>query len=98
MAVASPTHKNLLHIFGSRKEAYEQLQRDQVNNLTHFKWYGAISVGALVSSALNGQDRVGWGLLAVGILFAFAALQHWIDASNRNFLMHAIDFSEHDPE
>lgn len=91
MTVGHSQHNNLLQMFGSREAAYEQLQRDQASDLTHVKWYGAISVGALVSTALSGEDRWGWALLAAGILFGFAALRHGIDASNRNFLMHALD-------
>jgi hypothetical protein len=85
-------HTNLF-FSGSKREIYEALDRDLKRDIRHGQFWLATFVICLIVAATNGVND-GWPWLSASILLGANTLRWFIEASNRNFLMHAIDWIE----
>jgi hypothetical protein len=83
------------HVFGSAGsigEAYQTLLDHQVRDTRRFQWLGLCG-GLLFATAMLWPEQ--WRFLCfVGGASIFQSMMYFIDMSNRNFLLHLIDYYE----
>lgn len=85
-------HKNLFQFHRGPTEVYKSLQRDYASNSRELKFWDLLAVGCMLWLT---RDLPTWDWLAALGLYAAAAtgLRTFLDNSNRNFLMHHLDWS-----
>ena len=83
-------HENLF-AYGDVREVYEGLQRDYKRDVRQIQIMDAVGVVAVVYLA---RHLSGWDYVAAIVLFVIVLgrLNTFIDNSNRNFMMHMIDW------
>lgn len=85
-------HNNLL-LHRDKKEAYEQLQRDLKQDVTKANVASGLAIGCLIAAGFAGA-KDGWPWLVVGVGLFMMYFRWFLEASNRNYLMHVIDWLE----
>ncbi|MBI3918165.1 MAG: hypothetical protein HY322_14310 [Betaproteobacteria bacterium] len=85
-------HNNLL-LQRDKKGAYEQLQRDLKWDITKANVAWGLAFWCLVIAAMKGVTD-GWLWLVAGVALLMMCSRWFLEASNRNYLMHVIDWLE----
>ena len=88
------SHENLFSHYGNKADVYRKLQDDYRRDQKQVKWCTRACILFLIAAGY--VDDSGWrlGLLIGAGLTLVQYLILFIDLSNRNFLMHAIDWFE----
>lgn len=84
-------HQNLFAYFETTPEAYRKLCADHKKDSRTISWL-QLAFGLSLLAAVN--DFQGWGkaLWVVTVYLGIVAVQYFVDQSNRNFLLHWIDY------
>jgi hypothetical protein len=85
-------HVNLFH-YGERQEVYAAFQRDFNRDTWVQLWWHLVLVACALGAAVvsNHED---WLWIFGGLYAVERAISRFVDNSNRNWLMHAIDWQE----
>lgn len=87
-------HENLFNHFSTKEDVYQKLQDDYSRAQKHMRWYGGAFL--LMCAALGLLTDSNWRLFLFlgigGVLFQYVLT--FIDVSNLDFLLHAIDWFE----
>lgn len=89
-------HQNLFEYYENKSGVYGKLQSDYLRDNKQIRWCALITNILVVAGLVVNNNT--WQLVLL-IASAFTAIQlivYFIDQSNRNFLMHAIDWLEAD--
>lgn len=89
-----PKHENLFHYLATKGEVYSKLQDDYGRDQ---KFCSRCQIGFVllcVAAGLVDEDRWRTFLVVGAVLVLVQYLVIFIDNSNRNFLLHAIDWLE----
>lgn len=84
-------HTNLFSYFGTEREVYRKICDDLDKDSRKILWL-QIGFGLCLIGALNDVLGLGKGLWFITAYFGVAALHIFIDQSNRNFLLHWLDY------
>lgn len=87
-------HQNLFDYYINKPDVYRKLQEDYLRDQKYIKWCGIFFIIFFFAAFGDINDKYK-SLLYFGL--AISTLQYillFIDQSNRNFLMHAIDWIE----
>lgn len=87
-------HSNLFDDLGSKAAVYRKLQQDYLRDHKYCRWCQLLFGIFLGASYLASNAEAERGLFVLAALSAVQFLVLFIDQSNRNFLMHAIDWME----
>ena len=87
-------HSNLFDDLGSKAAVYRKLQQDCLRDQKYCRWCQVLCGMFLGASYLVSGPAAASGLLVLAALAALQYLVLFIDQSNRNFFMHAIDWMD----
>lgn len=89
-------HQNLFDYYVNKVDVYKKLQEDYSLNQKYIKWCNVCFIVFLIASTLVHDDKLKNLLYFVSALSILQYVFLFIDQSNRNFLMHTIDWLEAD--
>jgi hypothetical protein len=87
-------HKNLFN-YGDKKEVYAALQRDFDRDTWIQLWWRLALVGCALGAVFI-SGHMDWLWIFGGLFVIDRSISIFVDNSNRNWLMHAIDWKESD--
>ena len=88
-------HNSLFQTGRSRSEIYKSVCDDQKRDIRKFQIFTFIAGGKAGYAAFQGISD-GWAWLILALLPAFQALIYFIDASNRTFFLHTLDWQDNE--
>ncbi len=87
-------HENLFNHYGNKADVYRKLQKDYLRDQKQNRWLQGAFVLLLMAAGFV-HDSEWKQVLYFGVGFViFQYMILFVDLSNRNFLMHAIDWFE----
>lgn len=89
-------HQNLFDYYVNKNEVYKKLQEDHLRDQKRIYWCNIVFIFLIVAAATVNNESLKWFFLFVSGIFVLQYLVLFIDLSNRNFLMHTIDWIESD--
>lgn len=85
-------HMNLYH-HAERKDVYATMQKDFNQDTWLQSWWHAVFVGCTFGATVV-SDHLDWLWIFGGLYALERAIVRFIDNSNRNWFLHAVDWQE----
>jgi fatty acid desaturase len=89
-------HNNIFASEPSKSEVYQKFQQDLRRDSRQFRFWSAIGTIIFVVAGTKGVAD-GWPWFLFGLCLLAQALVIFIEMSNRNFMMHVLDWMEQEP-
>tara|TARA_R110002033_G_scaffold162231_1_gene198891 strand:- start:286 stop:561 length:276 start_codon:yes stop_codon:yes gene_type:complete len=84
-------HQNLFQNGHAHAEVYEAIRADYARDSKAVKFFDAIWIGALIAGLIDLFELSSlWFVLAA--IFTMISLRYFVDQSNRNHMLHRIDW------
>lgn len=94
----SAQHPNMFEFGHRRAQIYAKLQENYATDVRHYSLWEIVLIGCAIGAGVI-SHHWDWLWLFGGLFALSMRLSRFIDNSNRNWMMHLIDWLEHpDPE